>query len=676
MTNTKEQLGRPAQISTPVRRSGLRISGRIILLAGLGVAGLVGLGGAYLISDARIGAATRQADQYGELARLAGHIDSTALQMRRREKDFILQRDEQHAGTYADSARHLFEDLDEIETLGVGAGVRDAVAGIREKMTAHSEHFGRLVELNRKLGLDESEGLQGSLRNAVHAVEARLREEAEHGEADVFPLLAKLLMMRRHEKDFIMRGDAKYADEFGSRQGEFVALLKALDIPEFEKEQITRLLNRYVYEFRAYAEVYKVERMARNQLNASYTEAEPHLQTLFDAADRGDAQARLSLAGTRSSMRLAVIMIGISVVTAFVVLAFFLARGIVRPLKGMTTAMLQLADGDLEVSIPGAGRRDEIGEMAGAMRTFKYNALERQRLEEEQAAAQRRLEEEKRKTMRELADRFDREVATIVNGVSSAATQMQSTAQEMSATAEETSRQSGNVASASDQASANVQMVATAAEELSASIAEIGRQVSRSARIAKDAVCEAEASNGTMQGLAAAAQKVGDVVKMISDIAGQTNLLALNATIEAARAGDAGKGFAVVAGEVKTLAKQTARATEEISGQISAIQEETTGAVAAIEKIRAIIAEMDDIAAAIASAVEEQGASTREIARNVQQAALGTQGVNSTIGSVSRAAGDTGSAAGQVLNASQEMARQAEGLRGQVVRFLSEVRAA
>ncbi len=676
MTNTEERLGRPARTGTPGRRSGLRIGGRVVLLAGLGAAGLIGLGGAFLVSDARVGAATREADRYGELARLAGHVDSTALQMRRSEKDFILLRDERHAETYTESARHLFEDLDEIDGLAIGTTVRDAVAGIRTTMTAHTEQFGRLVELNRKLGLDENDGHEGSLRMAVHAVEARLREEAEHVEADVFPLLAKLLMMRRHEKDFIMRSDAKYVDRLGSRQAEFAALLKALDIPEFEKEQITRLLNRYVYEFRAYVEVYKVERMTRDQLNASYAAAEPFLATLFYAADRGDAQAQLSLAETRRSTRLAVIVIGVSVVAAFIVLAALLTRSIVQPLKGMTAAMLQLADGDLEVSIPGTGRHDEIGEMAGAMRTFKHSALETQRLEAAETATQRQLEEEKRKAMRELADRFDREVANIVDGVSSAATQMQATAQQMSATAEETSRQSGNVASASDQASANVQMVATTAEELSASIAEIGRQVSQSARIARDAVGEAEATNETVMGLADAAERIGDVVKLISDIAGQTNLLALNATIEAARAGEAGKGFAVVAQEVKNLAKQTARATEEIAQQVTSIQEESTGAVEAIGKIRAIIGEMDDIATAIASAVEEQGASTREIARSVQQAARGTQDVNQNIGSVSRAAGDTGSAAGQVLNASQEMARQAEGLRGQVVRFLSEVRAA
>ncbi len=588
----------------------------------------------------------------------------------------ILRLDPEDAEAYSGAAQSLLGRLDEIDRVGAGTDVRDAVAGIRETMTVHIEHFGRLVELNRKLGLGEDNGLQGSLRDAVRAIESRLREEARHDEVDVWPMIATMLMMRRHEKDFMMRGDSGFIDQIASRQDEFRALLATLAIPDFEKQQIARLLTQYVYSFRAYAEVYKVERAARRQLDDAYGAAEPFLAALFAAADRGDARAQLSLAEIRSSTRLAVIVIGISVVTAFVLLAAVLARSIVRPLKGMSTAMLKLADGDLEVSSPGSGRGDEIGEMAAAMRTFKHGALERRRLEQEQAAVQRQLEEEKRKTMRELADRFDREVSNIVNGVSSAATQMQATAQQMSATAEETSRQSSNVVTASDQASMNVQMVATTAEELSASIAEIGRQVTQSARIAREAVAEAEAANATVQGLVDAAERIGDVVSLINEIAGQTNLLALNATIEAARAGEAGKGFAVVAQEVKNLANQTARATEEISQQISAVQDETTDAVRAIDKVRAIIGEMDDIAAAIASAVEEQGASTQEIARNVQLAARGTQDVNANIGNVSRAAGDTGSAAGQVLNASQEMARQAEGLRGQVIRFLSEVRAA
>jgi methyl-accepting chemotaxis protein len=390
-------------------------------------------------------------------------------------------------------------------------------------------------------------------------------------------------------------------------------------------------------------------------------------EELRDAMDGVDGEVQ-------SATDTAMIILVAGLVIMGVVMGF-LGWSITKPIASLTRVMGDLAAGRLDVQVDLA-RRDEVGEMARAVQIFKDNAIEKVRLEEEQAAAAQRAEEEKRQSMNELADRFERSVKEVVDGVGSSATEMQATSQQMSATAEETSRQSANVATASDQATANVQTVAATAEELSASIAEIGRQVSQSARIAQAAVEEAETTNETVKGLAEAAAKIGEVVTLINDIAGQTNLLALNATIEAARAGEAGKGFAVVAQEVKNLASQTAKATEEISTQIMAVQEETSGAVGAIEKIRSIIGEVNDIATTISSAVEEQGVSTQEIARNVQQAAQGTQDVNQNIESVSRAAGETGAAAGQVLNASQEMARQAEGLRSEVERFLSEIRAA
>ncbi|MDH3236069.1 MAG: HAMP domain-containing methyl-accepting chemotaxis protein, partial [Alphaproteobacteria bacterium] len=354
--------------------------------------------------------------------------------------------------------------------------------------------------------------------------------------------------------------------------------------------------------------------------------------------------------------------------------AGIVARRVVGPVNGMTRAMASLASGNVDVEIPAARRNDEIGQMARAVHVFRDNAVEKARLEAEQAEAERRRADERKAAMLEMADRFEESVKSVVDGVSSAATEMQATAQQMSATAEESSRQTANVASASDQASANVQTVAATAEELSVSTSEIGRQVTKSAQIAATAVEETDATNETVRGLADAAVRIGQVVDLINDIASQTNLLALNATIEAARAGEAGKGFAVVASEVKNLANQTAKATEEISQQVASIQDETNGAVGAIEKIRSIIGEVSDIATTIASAVEEQGASTQEIARNVQQAARGTQEVNENIAGVNRAAGETGAAAGQVLNATRELSQQAELMRGEVERFLREVR--
>jgi methyl-accepting chemotaxis protein len=356
-------------------------------------------------------------------------------------------------------------------------------------------------------------------------------------------------------------------------------------------------------------------------------------------------------------------------------IAWLIGRGISRPIVAMTGAMTKLAGGDKSITVPALGRKDEIGQMADAVEVFKQNAIEMDRLAAEQRKEQERKEARQR-AIEGYIKSFDESVSGLLGILASAATEMRSTAESMSATAEETSRQSTAVAAASEQASTNVQTVAAAAEELTSSIGEITRRVSESTQIAGRAVDEAVRTNGAVKGLAEAAQKIGNVVQLINDIASQTNLLALNATIEAARAGEAGKGFAVVASEVKSLATQTSKATEEIAGQIQAMQGATEGAVGAIEGIGSTITKISEIATAIASAVEEQGAATQEIARNVQQAAAGTSEVSTNITGVTQAAGQTGAASAQVLSTAGELAKQSEVLRGEVNKFLENIRAA
>jgi methyl-accepting chemotaxis protein len=356
--------------------------------------------------------------------------------------------------------------------------------------------------------------------------------------------------------------------------------------------------------------------------------------------------------------------------------AIALMRGVASPIKGLASNMRTLAAGDVSVEIAGIGRRDEIGEMAATVRVFKDNMIEAERLRNEQAAIKQQAEQERRESMLALAAKFEAGVGDIVESVASAATELQSTSQSMAETSEETTRQSSTVAAASEQATQNVQTVATAAEELSISIREISRQVSQASAIIQDGVRQTSASNDQVQGLASTADKIGDVVRIISDIAGQTNLLALNATIEAARAGDAGKGFAVVASEVKALANQTARATEEIASQIKMIQDATQIAARSIHEVTGTIEKINETAAAIASAVEEQGAATQEISRNVLQAAQGTKEVSGNIASVSDAAQQTGAAATQVLASARELSHNGETLKSQVTEFLRQVRAA
>ncbi|WP_246337927.1 methyl-accepting chemotaxis protein [Azospirillum oleiclasticum] len=355
--------------------------------------------------------------------------------------------------------------------------------------------------------------------------------------------------------------------------------------------------------------------------------------------------------------------------------AFIALAGIARPIARIATAMRSVADGDLDTAVPDLGRRDEVGALAAALAVFKEKGLETRRLQAEVAETERRSAEERRAALHRMADQFEASVSSAVSMVASAAGELQASARSLSANAEQGLAQASNVASATEQTAANVQTVAASAEEMTSSIGEISRRVSQSADIARAATTKAEATNATIQTLAEQARAIGDVVNLINSIAGQTNLLALNATIEAARAGEAGKGFAVVASEVKTLATQTAKATEEISTRIAAIQQATGGAVDATTEIAGIIGEINEIAATIAAAVEQQSAATREIARNVQQAAQGTREIALTISEVQRAASETGSSATHVLGASDELSRESERLSGEVERFIRQVRA-
>lgn len=355
-------------------------------------------------------------------------------------------------------------------------------------------------------------------------------------------------------------------------------------------------------------------------------------------------------------------------------LAYFIGRGISKPVVGMVEAMRRLSSDDLDVEIPGHGRKDEIGDMAESVNVFKENAIRVKELDAENKEKEKQAEREKKAMMDSLAQDFEKNVGGVIEAVTSATQQMHGSAEIMTRTATDSSEKSMAVAAAAEEASSNVSNVAAATEELSASISEISRQVSQSADIARGAASDAEQANSKVEGLKLTAEKIGEVVGMITDIAEQTNLLALNATIEAARAGDAGKGFAVVATEVKNLASQTAKATEEISTQISEIQQATNESVDSIKGIVRTISNINDVAVSISAAVEEQGVATQEIAQNVEQAAAGAQDVTMNISSVNQSTQETGAAATEALEVSGALAEQSKQLKSQVEQFLNQIR--
>ncbi|RED52343.1 methyl-accepting chemotaxis protein [Aestuariispira insulae] len=380
----------------------------------------------------------------------------------------------------------------------------------------------------------------------------------------------------------------------------------------------------------------------------------------------------LARGSSLSTWLIAAVLIGGVILT---VICVFFARRVIGPLQRMTHCMEELADGNLDVEITGTKRQSEIGHMAAAMQVFKENAIENRQLEAEKAQDQERNQKALREAMQKMADDLEATVSSVVENVTGTSDHLQKSADIMTSLSSKANNDCSVVTTAGEQAASNVQTVAAASEELSHSIREISTQVANSTRIAKEAVHQAEETNQDIRTLADNAQKIGDVLNLISDIAEQTNLLALNATIEAARAGDAGKGFAVVANEVKSLANQTAKATEEISAQIGGIQGATQEAVKSIKEITDTIGEINEIASGIAAAVEEQSAATQEISRNVALAATDTEKVRTNIASISDAVKETNGASNGIQDASNDLSSQTRKLSDEVRDFLVRIKA-
>ncbi|MEQ8587034.1 MAG: methyl-accepting chemotaxis protein [Thalassobaculaceae bacterium] len=352
-----------------------------------------------------------------------------------------------------------------------------------------------------------------------------------------------------------------------------------------------------------------------------------------------------------------------------------LTKGIASPIQAMTGVMGVMATGRHDVTVPGAGRGDEIGQMAEAVEVFRRNMVENERLQAE-AAEKQKAELDRAQALRDITQTFESEAQSMTEAVAAAAAELEGTAESLNQIADQSTQRATVVASASEETSANVHTVATASTELSASISEITQQVSNANNLASEARSDAESTESEVRALDEAVQRIGTVVTLIQEIAEQTNLLALNATIESARAGEAGKGFAVVASEVKSLAGQTGKATEEIAAQIQSVQDRTKSAVSAISKIVTRVNEVQEVAAAVAAAVEEQDSATKEISRNVEEVATAANEVNENISGVRQAASETEQSSGKVLTTARTLSGQAGNLKARVQTFLNDVRAA
>ncbi|MGY4434778.1 methyl-accepting chemotaxis protein [Bradyrhizobium sp. F1.13.1] len=651
----------------------IRLAHKVMAIGLFGLLGLVAFGAIYEIGSLSQDASREIANRARAIADLDEQLSIEMLEARRDEKNFQQRRNESYAKSHAELIGPINRDFEEIERLvaagGMGA-LSDRMKQAHDGFKRYASDFGALVAAETRLGLNETLGLSGSLRAAVHDIEAKLKE------IDDPRSTSWMLMMRRHEKDFMLRRDPKYIAEMKKAAVEFSKAIEVVAVPTAVMTDITAKLQKYQSEFAAWADTARQSAALDASMMKTFRELEPGMVEVRNTVEGLYKQAEFGEAATRDAVRIwMMVAFGVTVVVLAAV-GFLLGRSISKSLAGMVGAMTRLARGELSISVPGIGRRDEIGEMAGAVEVFRTNMVEAERLRVEQIGAEARGRQQRKADMHRLADNFEGAVGEIIDTVSSAATELEASSNTLTQAAERSNGLATVVAAASEEASANVQSVSSASEEMTSSISEISRQVQESARVADVAVEQAQRTNARVAELTKAASRIGDVVELINTIASQTNLLALNATIEAARAGEAGKGFAVVATEVKALAEQTAKATGEISQHIGAIQTATQDSAGAIKEIGDTIARISEISSTIAAAVEEQGAATQEISRNIQHAANGTSEVSANIGHVQRGAGETGAASAQVHSAAQSLSQESNRLKSEVARFLESVRVA
>jgi methyl-accepting chemotaxis protein len=651
----------------------INVAQRIMAVGAVGVFGLVLVGALYFYGNRVQDGFRAASDDAEKIAGTALKLRVDFLDARRLEKDFLLRRELDHVTRHKEVSKAIGSNLsalqDSARSLGQTELVRQ-IASIIEVFGSYEKHFASIVSVQKELGLNESSGLEGALRASIEAIEKKLND------FDDPRIEVAMLMMRRHELDFMLSHDPRYGEAMKKGAIEFERSLVSAPFPPLVKQDLAQKLQAYQRDFFAWMDAATVVANEQKATLEAYETIDPLIEAVLTAVEgiRRGAEAAYTASRRNVSMQtgFAIPLIILSVVF----LGALVARSISRPIVRMTEAMTELANGNVRIVPPGLGRRDEVGAMASAVQVFRDNMIEAERLRTEQAEAEKRATGEKRATLHTVANEFQTAVGNVVDLVSSASTELEAAAQTLTKTAGTTQTLSTNVAGASDQASANMQSVAAATEELAASVGGIMRQVQESSKIAADAVRQAQQTDARMSALSKASARIGEAVKIISAIAEQTNLLALNATIEAARAGDAGKGFAVVAAEVKALASQTAKATDEIGQQIAGIQTATQESVAYSQEINTTINRISEISSMIASAIEEQGAAMQGIARNVQEAASKTAQVATNITEVNKGASETGSASAQVLSSAQGLSTESVRLKSEVEEFLARVRAA
>ncbi|GAB5388041.1 MAG: HAMP domain-containing methyl-accepting chemotaxis protein [Alphaproteobacteria bacterium] len=656
------------KLKTPKLIENITISGRMRMMLGVTVVSLVALTGLGGFQQMQLSEMQKERDEYQIAHRDVAFLNGEALQMNRQETEFILHRDVKHVDAYQAAHDRFKAIMSDLKSNTATGDFSDSLETLAAGMERHKAQFNQVVELRKAVGLTEKMGYEGALRSAVHKVETKLKEN------EIDSLTVKMLMMRRHEKDFMMRGGEKYITRIDSRFNEFEQLLATAPLGEADKSEIMELLGSYRDSFRKFAAAKNQMESASAELDTIYAGLDDDFEAVAAGAAAGKARIDEEIASMTAQMQWMVGLIGFAIVALGVVFSRILSASIVNPINALNTVMRRLTAGDIDVEVTGQNAKSELGEMAQSVLVFRDSEIERRKM-----LAEREKEQQERLArsaeIEQATSRFDSQITELLKSVSKSTVTLSDSSESLTVLANKGADEADLVSEAAKEASSSVQSVAAATEELEVSISEVVRQISESSARVEQATSSAEDATKTVSVLRETADSIVDVVSLINDIAEQTNLLALNATIEAARAGEAGKGFAVVAAEVKSLAEQTAGATGTIQQQIDQMQSVTGDSVSAIEGIAQTITDINDNITAIVSVSEQQGSATQEIAATLQTVARGNQDVSTSIVDVSKTASETGESSRVVKEAVADTSANLDHLRTEIDQFLTVLRA-